>query len=72
LRLLDLGSVENGVGSNDNPGAGGGGGERKMESVFGCEFAISCNNKKKKKKKKVDLKRKLGSGEDVEEGEALI
>ena len=26
LRLLDLGSVENGVGSNDNPGAGGGGG----------------------------------------------
>jgi hypothetical protein len=25
LRLLDLGSVENGVGSNDNPGAGGGG-----------------------------------------------
>jgi len=26
LRLLDLGSVDNGVGSNDNPGAGGGGG----------------------------------------------
>jgi hypothetical protein len=40
-----------------------------MESVFGCEFAISCNNKIKKK---VDLKRKLGSGEDVEEREALI
>jgi hypothetical protein len=27
LRLLDLGSVENGVGSNDNPCAGGVGGE---------------------------------------------
>lgn len=28
LRLLDLGSVENGVGSNHNPCAGGTGGEK--------------------------------------------
>jgi len=34
LRLLDLGSVENGVGSNDNPGAGGGGVGRERWKVF--------------------------------------
>ena len=62
LRLLDLGSVDNGVGSNDNPGAGGGGGERKMESVFGCEFAISCNNKIKKGRFKEEVGVRRGRG----------
>jgi hypothetical protein len=32
------------------------------------ENVVSCN----KNQEKVDLKRELGSGEDVEEGEALI
>lgn len=36
------------------------------------QLAVIIIKKKNKKKKKVDFKRKLGSGEDVEEGEALI
>jgi hypothetical protein len=38
LRLLDLGSVENGVGSNDNPGAGGGGGRERWKVFLGVSL----------------------------------